>query len=72
MDGASQVLAQGVPPGVPNSYRALADQAFTRRRGFLGGAIVDSKLADGVEKECRGKITSIDIRSANILEEMWK
>jgi hypothetical protein len=25
MDRASQVLAQGVPPGVPNSYRALAD-----------------------------------------------
>jgi hypothetical protein len=25
MDRASQVLAQGIPPGVPNSYRALAD-----------------------------------------------
>ncbi len=25
MDRASQVLAQGVPPGVPESYRALAD-----------------------------------------------
>ncbi len=25
MDKASQVLAQGVPPGVPDSYRALAD-----------------------------------------------
>jgi hypothetical protein len=25
MDKASQVLAQGVPPGVPISYRALAD-----------------------------------------------
>ena len=25
MDKASQVLAQGVPPGVPGSYRALAD-----------------------------------------------
>jgi hypothetical protein len=25
MDKASQVLAQGVPPGVPRSYRALAD-----------------------------------------------
>lgn len=25
MDRASQVLAQGVPPGVPTSYRALAD-----------------------------------------------
>jgi hypothetical protein len=25
MDKASQVLAQGVPPGVPLSYRALAD-----------------------------------------------
>ena len=25
MDKASQVLAQGVPPGVPKSYRALAD-----------------------------------------------
>jgi hypothetical protein len=25
MDRASQVLAQGVPPSVPNSYRALAD-----------------------------------------------
>jgi len=25
MDRASQVLAQGVPPGVPRSYRALAD-----------------------------------------------
>jgi hypothetical protein len=25
MDRASQVLAQGVPPGVPKSYRALAD-----------------------------------------------
>jgi hypothetical protein len=25
MDRASQVLAQGVPDGVPNSYRALAD-----------------------------------------------
>jgi hypothetical protein len=25
MDRASQVLAQGVPPGVPRLYRALAD-----------------------------------------------
>ena len=25
IDRASQVLAQGVPPGVPESYRALAD-----------------------------------------------
>jgi hypothetical protein len=25
MDRASQVLAQGVPPGMPRSYRALAD-----------------------------------------------
>jgi hypothetical protein len=25
MDRASQVLAQGVPPGVPRSYRAFAD-----------------------------------------------
>lgn len=25
MDRACQVLAQGVPPGVPNSHRALAD-----------------------------------------------
>jgi len=25
MDRASQVLTQGVPPGVPSSYRALAD-----------------------------------------------
>jgi hypothetical protein len=25
MDRASQVFAQGVPPGVPRSYRALAD-----------------------------------------------
>jgi hypothetical protein len=25
MDRASQVLAQGVPPDVPRSYRALAD-----------------------------------------------
>ncbi len=25
--GASQVLAQGLPPGVPESYRALADYA---------------------------------------------
>jgi hypothetical protein len=25
MDRATQVLAQGVPPGVPRSYRALAD-----------------------------------------------
>jgi hypothetical protein len=27
MDRASQVLAQGVPPGVPRSYRALADHS---------------------------------------------
>ncbi|KAH8590414.1 hypothetical protein B0O99DRAFT_634823 [Bisporella sp. PMI_857] len=25
MDRASQVLVEGVPPGVPKSYRALAD-----------------------------------------------
>ncbi|KAH6661715.1 hypothetical protein B0J14DRAFT_496804 [Halenospora varia] len=25
MDRASRVLAQGVPPGIPRSYRALAD-----------------------------------------------
>jgi hypothetical protein len=25
MDRASQVLAQGVPPGMPRSYRALTD-----------------------------------------------
>lgn len=27
MDRASQVLAQGVPPDVPSSYRALADHS---------------------------------------------
>jgi hypothetical protein len=27
IDKASQVLAQGVPPGVSNSYRALADHS---------------------------------------------
>ena len=27
MDRDSQVLAQAVPPGVPNSYRARADHA---------------------------------------------
>jgi hypothetical protein len=27
MDRASQVLAQGVPPGVPRLYRALADHS---------------------------------------------
>ncbi|KAH8751571.1 hypothetical protein BGZ57DRAFT_913446 [Hyaloscypha finlandica] len=27
MDRASQVLAQGVPPGVPKSYRTLADHS---------------------------------------------
>jgi hypothetical protein len=27
MDRASQVLAQGVPPGVPKSYRALGIEA---------------------------------------------
>ena len=31
MDRASQVLAQGVPPGVPNSYRALADHSNVPR-----------------------------------------
>jgi hypothetical protein len=31
MDRASQVLAQGVPPGVPNSYRALADHGNVPR-----------------------------------------
>jgi hypothetical protein len=25
MDRASQVLARGIPPGVPKSYRTLAD-----------------------------------------------
>ena len=42
MDRASQVLAQGVPPGVPRSYRALADQGnvprstlYHRARGRL-------------------------------------
>jgi len=36
MDRASQVLAQGVPsvpPGVPKSYRALADGNVPRARG---------------------------------------
>ena len=31
MDRATQVLAQGVPPGVPNSYRALADHGNVPR-----------------------------------------
>ena len=31
MDRASQVLAQGVPPGVPNLYRALADHSNVPR-----------------------------------------
>ena len=31
MDRASQVLAQGVPHGVPNSYRALADHGNVPR-----------------------------------------
>jgi hypothetical protein len=31
MDRASQVLAQGVPPGVPKSYRALADHGDVPR-----------------------------------------
>src|SRR5438045_3210271 len=31
MDRASQVLAQGVPLGVPNSYRALADHGNVPR-----------------------------------------
>ena len=30
-DRASQVLAQGVPPGVPKSYRALADHGGVPR-----------------------------------------
>jgi hypothetical protein len=30
MDRARQVLAQGVPPGVPKSYRALADHGNVR------------------------------------------
>ena len=28
MDRASQVLAQGLPPGVPRLYRALADHGY--------------------------------------------
>ncbi|KFY44744.1 hypothetical protein V495_03284, partial [Pseudogymnoascus sp. VKM F-4514 (FW-929)] len=31
MDRASQALAQGVPPGVPDSYRALADHGNVPR-----------------------------------------
>jgi hypothetical protein len=31
MDKASQVLAQVVPPGIPNSYRALADHSNVPR-----------------------------------------
>jgi hypothetical protein len=31
MDRASQVLARGVPPGVPKSYRALADHSAVPR-----------------------------------------
>jgi len=31
MDKASQVLAQGVPPGVPKSFRALADHGDVPR-----------------------------------------
>jgi hypothetical protein len=31
MDRASQVLAQGAPPGVPKSYRALADHGDVPR-----------------------------------------
>ena len=34
MDRASQVLAQGVPPGVPSSYRALADHGEVPRSTF--------------------------------------
>ena len=30
MDRASQVLAQAVPPGVPNSYRARADHTHVQ------------------------------------------
>jgi len=32
MDRASQVLAQGVPPGVPRSYRAPVDHGNERKR----------------------------------------
>ncbi|KAH8814295.1 hypothetical protein F5882DRAFT_390162 [Hyaloscypha sp. PMI_1271] len=31
MDRASQVLVQGVPPGMPTSYRALADHSDVPR-----------------------------------------
>jgi hypothetical protein len=31
MDRASQVLAQGAPPGVPDSYCALADHSNVPR-----------------------------------------
>jgi hypothetical protein len=31
MDRASQVLVQGVPPGIPTSYRALADHSDVPR-----------------------------------------
>ena len=35
MDRASQVLAQGVPPGVSKSYRVLADHGSAPRSTLI-------------------------------------
>ena len=47
MDRASQVLAQGVPPGVPESYHALADHGkvpcTTVHHRALGRRLIEEK-----------------------------
>jgi hypothetical protein len=47
MDRASQILAQGVPPGVTRSYRALADHGKVSRstlhRRAHGGRSIEEK-----------------------------
>ena len=51
MDRASQILAQGVPPGVPYSYRALADHGdishSTLHHRARGRRSIEEKASQG-------------------------
>jgi hypothetical protein len=50
MNRASRALTQGVPPGVPKSYRALADHSgvshATLHRRAKGGRSIEEKAKD--------------------------
>jgi hypothetical protein len=78
MDRASQVIAQGVPPGVPKSYHALADHGNVPRSTLYYRA----SGRRSIEKKAHGQSTSdwpsetdrhmsSETTSLMLLREVW-